>query len=153
VLVQALVGDAVGKQLPEHQHERGQRELQLPGQADAVGQHLQRQQHEQHRGNTDLWVPVGLHAVGVVVHEPGHGNDGGDSGLVYMQQRYYDPIAARFMSVDPITTDGKSAEHFNRYEYANNNPYHYVDPDGEAPPNRITQEGGGRIGSPESQAR
>ena len=34
----------------------------------------------------------------------GHVNDPG-TGLVYMQQRYYDPIAARFMSNDPVTTD------------------------------------------------
>jgi uncharacterized protein RhaS with RHS repeats len=47
-----------------------------------------------------------------------------------MQQRYYDPIAGRFLSVDPVTTDTKTGRSFNRYVYAQNNPYRYTDPDG-----------------------
>jgi murein DD-endopeptidase MepM/ murein hydrolase activator NlpD len=47
-----------------------------------------------------------------------------------MQQRYYDPIAGRFLSVDPLVTDEKTGSHFNRYVYAQNNPLRYVDPDG-----------------------
>jgi uncharacterized protein RhaS with RHS repeats len=50
-----------------------------------------------------------------------------------MQQRYYDPIAGRFLSVDPITTDSEIGEQFSRYSYARSNPYRYVDPDGRAP--------------------
>lgn len=61
----------------------------------------------------------------------GHVNDA-DTGLVYMQQRYYDPLAGRFLSVDPVTTDTKTSGHFNRYSYAENNPHRYVDPDGRA---------------------
>jgi hypothetical protein len=49
-----------------------------------------------------------------------------------MQQRYYDPIAARFLSVDPVTTDAKTGDFFGRYHYANNNPYKFKDPDGRA---------------------
>jgi uncharacterized protein RhaS with RHS repeats len=49
-----------------------------------------------------------------------------------MQQRYYDPVAGRLLSVDPVTTDAKSGGHFNRYVYAENNPYKYRDPDGRA---------------------
>ena len=48
----------------------------------------------------------------------------------YMQQRYYDPIAARFMSLDPVTTDANTGASFGRYHYANNSPYVYTDPDG-----------------------
>jgi RHS repeat-associated protein len=59
----------------------------------------------------------------------GHVNDA-DTGLVYMQQRYYEPFAARFLSVDPVTTEFKSGDHFNRYVYANSNPYKFKDPDG-----------------------
>jgi uncharacterized protein RhaS with RHS repeats len=45
-----------------------------------------------------------------------------------MQARYYDPVIGRFYSNDPV---GFSNVHnFNRYAYANNNPYKYVDPDG-----------------------
>jgi uncharacterized protein RhaS with RHS repeats len=47
-----------------------------------------------------------------------------------MQQRYYDPIAGRFLSVDPVTTDAKTGDSFNRYVYGNNNPYKFKDPDG-----------------------
>jgi uncharacterized protein RhaS with RHS repeats len=49
---------------------------------------------------------------------------------LYMQQRYYDPVAGRFLSVDPVTTDTNSGKSFNRYAYAENNPYGHVDPDG-----------------------
>jgi len=50
------------------------------------------------------------------------------TGLTYMQARYYEPVIGRFMSNDPV---GFSNVHnFNRYAYANNNPYKYVDPDG-----------------------
>lgn len=55
-----------------------------------------------------------------------------ETDLVYMQQRYYDPIAGRFLSVDPVTTNAKTGDFFGRYHYANNNPYKFVDPDGRA---------------------
>lgn len=45
----------------------------------------------------------------------------------YMQQRYYDPMAGRFLSTDPVAANAGS---FNRYWYASNNPYKYIDPDG-----------------------
>ena len=49
--------------------------------------------------------------------------------LTYMQQRYYDPRVGRFWSVDPVTVDSVGGN-FNRYWYANNNPYRFTDPDG-----------------------
>lgn len=52
------------------------------------------------------------------------------TGLVYMQQRYYDPQIGRFLSVDPITAYEGDLRQFNRYAYAFNNPYRFVDPDG-----------------------
>jgi RHS repeat-associated protein len=59
----------------------------------------------------------------------GHVHDA-DTALVYMQQRYYDPIAGRFLSVDPVTTSAKDGSSFNRYAYANNSPYKHKDRDG-----------------------
>ena len=59
----------------------------------------------------------------------GHDMDG-ESGLVYMQQRYYDPLIGQFLSVDPMAVDTAAAWNFNRYHYAANNPYRYTDPDG-----------------------
>src|SRR5258706_16192290 len=55
-----------------------------------------------------------------------------DTGLVYMGARYYDPVTGRFMGVDPKRFQGSDIHSFNRYSYANNNPYKYVDPDGRA---------------------
>jgi RHS repeat-associated protein len=54
------------------------------------------------------------------------------TGLVYAQQRYYDPMMGRFLSNDPVGTNPNNGSNFNRYAYANNNPYLFVDPDGEA---------------------
>ncbi|NHA16181.1 RHS repeat-associated core domain-containing protein [Thioalkalivibrio sp. XN279] len=59
----------------------------------------------------------------------GHVHDAG-SGLVYMQQRYYDPEVGRFLSIDPVGVDIATGANFNRYWYGNDNPYRYVDPDG-----------------------
>jgi RHS repeat-associated protein len=61
----------------------------------------------------------------------GHVNDA-DTGLTYMQQRYYDTLAGRFLSADPILTNS-NGNGFNRYVYAENNPYKYKDPDGRNP--------------------
>ncbi len=59
-----------------------------------------------------------------------------DLQLTYMQQRYYDPLIGRFYSNDPVDfmghmQRGNPTMGFNRYAYANNNPYKYTDPDGE----------------------
>ena len=55
-----------------------------------------------------------------------------DTGLVYMGARYYDPVVGRFVSTDPALFDEKNVHSFNRYAYANNNPYRYHDPDGRS---------------------
>lgn len=54
------------------------------------------------------------------------------TGLTYMQQRYYDPQIGVFLSVDPVTAYGNPVGAFNRYWYANSNPYKFTDPDGRA---------------------
>lgn len=59
----------------------------------------------------------------------GHVEDAA-TGLNYMQQRYYDPVIGRFLSVDPVTALSNPVGMFNRYKYAANNPYSFVDPDG-----------------------
>ncbi|MDB5959823.1 MAG: repeat-associated core domain protein [Massilia sp.] len=89
--------------------------------SDSTGTVISRTQYE----------PYGRTVTGVMptIGFTGHVNDA-DTGLVYMQQRYYDPEAGRFLSVDPVTTDASTGSSFNRYAYANNSPYKYVDPDG-----------------------
>jgi len=61
----------------------------------------------------------------------GHPQDT-ETGLVYAGARYYDPTLGRFMAVDPVSFTEKNLHSFNRYNYGNNNPYRYVDPDGMA---------------------
>ena len=56
-----------------------------------------------------------------------------ETGLSYVGARYYDPLIGRFHGVDPKDIDQDNPHSFNRYAYANNNPYRYVDPDGHSP--------------------
>ena len=73
---------------------------------------------------------------GLVINRPlrdgpgytGHVEDA-SSGLSYMQQRYYDPWIGMFLSVDPVAVR-PIGDNFNRYWYANNNPYKFIDLDG-----------------------
>lgn len=66
-----------------------------------------------------------------------------DSGLVYAGARWYDPRIGRFLSPDPVGFSVSNPVSFNRYAYANNNPFSYIDPLGmEA---EITREVGGEI--------
>jgi RHS repeat-associated protein len=54
-------------------------------------------------------------------------------GLIYFGARYYDPQVGRFTSIDPAKVTAQNYYSFNRYSYVNNNPYKYVDPNGEFP--------------------
>ncbi len=64
-----------------------------------------------------------------------------ETGLYYFGARYMEPAIGRFMSPDPVgavdTNNGNlngkillNPQGFNRYAYALNNPYRYLDPDG-----------------------
>ncbi len=81
------------------------------------------------------YAPYGAQALGTPPSGPGytgHVNDP-DTGLVYMQARYYDPAVGRFLSVDPVGPSPGELFHFNRYDYTNNNPINHTDPDGRCP--------------------
>lgn len=76
--------------------------------------------------------PYGNQALGDPPIGPGytgHVNDP-DTGFVYMQARYYDAVAGRFISVDPEAPVAANVFNFNRYSYTNNNPVVNIDPDG-----------------------
>jgi len=90
--------------------------------ADAAGNIIERRDY----------VPYGAPASGIPSDGPGYTGHVSDEGtsLVYMQQRYYDPAVGRFLSVDPVSFAQRTSQSLSRYEYANGNPYRFIDPDG-----------------------
>lgn len=56
-----------------------------------------------------------------------------NTGLSFMGARYYSPVMGRFLATDPKGFEPDDIHSFNRYSYANNNPYKYVDTDGHSP--------------------
>lgn len=52
-------------------------------------------------------------------------------GITNFGARQYDPEIGRFLNVDPVGFVESNPMSFNRYLYVNDNPYKYVDPDGE----------------------
>lgn len=58
-----------------------------------------------------------------------------DSGLIYMQARYYDPSIGRFLSVDMVLPAPAALDLMNRYAYVANNPMSFSDPTGMFPQN------------------
>lgn len=53
-----------------------------------------------------------------------------ETGLDFMQARYYANIQGRFMSVDPVVGLLSNPQSLNRYSYGLNNPLKFVDPTG-----------------------
>ena len=53
-----------------------------------------------------------------------------ESGLYYLNARYYDPATARFMSEDTYSGDPNDPLSLNLYTYCSNNPIAYTDPTG-----------------------
>lgn len=78
------------------------------------------------------YEPYGGEVGGSVKDGPGYAGHVTDAatGLSYMEQRYYDPLVSTFLSVDPVSAQQGGGAQFNRYRYANGNPYAFVDPDG-----------------------
>ena len=67
-----------------------------------------------------------------------HGKIQDDTGLQYFGARYYDPVVGRFMGMDAVAFNEDNVHSFNRYCYGNNNPYRYLDPDGNIPVATLT---------------
>ena len=51
-----------------------------------------------------------------------------ESGLYFYRARYYDPVAGRFISEDPIGFEGND---LNLHRYVLNNPVNLIDPSGQ----------------------
>jgi RHS repeat-associated protein len=78
------------------------------------------------------YKPYGTQVLGSSPRGPGytgHVNDA-DTGLVYMEARYYEPDVGRFLSTDPSPPVAGNIFNFSRSSYANNNPVTNIDPDG-----------------------
>ena len=86
---------------------------------------------------TERYTPYGEALVNPAANDnqsgfTGHIKDA-DTGLNYMQARYYDPNVGRFLSIDPVTfLDTGNPNFFNRYTYAFNDPINVIDPTGMA---------------------
>ncbi|OOG43517.1 hypothetical protein B0E51_01610 [Rhodanobacter sp. C05] len=90
------------------------------------------------------YAPYGSQALGTPPNGPGytgHVNDP-DTGLVYMQARYYDPVVGRFISTDPVGPAVGNTFNFSRYAYANNNPVVNMDPNGRCTGSHIEDDNG-----------
>ncbi|MGH8511423.1 MAG: glycohydrolase toxin TNT-related protein [Gammaproteobacteria bacterium] len=81
------------------------------------------------------YTPYGQPIDQAAPNEPGYTGKFEEPGLGIQNfgARWYDPRIGRFLAIDPAGFDPRNPQSFNRYAYANNNPYKYVDPDGRAP--------------------
>jgi RHS repeat-associated protein len=76
----------------------------------------------------------------------------GGATISYFQNRYYDPAIGRFLSVDPVHFKESNIHSFNRYAYANNNPYRFIDPLGLESENIDEELLGQNFGSADSRS-
>ena len=55
----------------------------------------------------------------------------GETGLYYLQSRYYDPVTCRFVNADRYASTGYGTVGCNMFAYCNNNPINFTDDKGE----------------------
>ncbi|NMB98758.1 MAG: RHS repeat-associated core domain-containing protein [Thermoanaerobaculaceae bacterium] len=53
-----------------------------------------------------------------------------ESGLIYMQARYYNPTIGRFITPDNVLPSPTDSLSYDRYAYTRNNPINLIDPTG-----------------------
>ena len=53
-----------------------------------------------------------------------------ETGLYYLQARYYDPVTGRFINADSLIGANRGMDGNNLYAYCGNNPVMYCDPSG-----------------------
>ncbi len=78
------------------------------------------------------YTPYGEELNREAPNEPGYTGkfEEPDLGINDFGARWYDPRIGRFLAIDPVGFSPDNPQSFNRYAYANNNPYGFVDPDG-----------------------
>lgn len=89
--------------------------------------------------------PAGAVSGGVGESRLGFGGKPYEAGqqLSYFGARYYEPGSGRFIGIDPKEAEAGDLHSINRYAYANNNPYRYIDPDGAQAIPLVVMPGGG----------
>lgn len=55
-----------------------------------------------------------------------------DTGLYYLNSRYYDPAVGRFINADEVLGANKDLLAYNLYACCSNNPVNFSDPSGNA---------------------
>ncbi len=80
-----------------------------------------------------VYLPFGdlLYAEGLEEAYLFTGKERDATGMDYFGARHYDPALGRFMGIDPAGGKIDDPQSWNLYAYCLNNPYKYVDPDGE----------------------
>ncbi|MBI2147889.1 hypothetical protein HYU19_05485 [Candidatus Woesearchaeota archaeon] len=99
--------------------------------------------HPDHLGSSDVvtngdgvvvervdYTPFGVPLTATRLDYLYTGKELDDSGLMYYGARYYNPLHARFTQPDSVIADAYDPQNLNRYSYVLNNPYKYVDPEG-----------------------
>ena len=56
-----------------------------------------------------------------------------ETGLYYLQSRYYNPVWGRFINADSILGSNKDVSKYNLFVYCGNNPVNFSDPTGHEP--------------------
>jgi RHS repeat-associated protein len=73
-------------------------------------------------------------------HERDLGNLAGDADdLDYMHARHFNPLNARFLSIDVAGGDPRNPQSWNRYAYVLGNPLKYTDPRGLLPDDPVAE--------------
>ena len=66
-----------------------------------------------------------------------------ETGLYYLNSRYYDPVTGRFLNADRYAATGQGVLGYNMFAYCGNNPIHYSDPTGHTWVDAFTDKGTG----------
>ena len=66
----------------------------------------------------------------------------GDTGLYYLQSRYYDPMTCRFVNADRYASTGQGLAGCNMFAYCNNNPVICKDSEGTLARTALVNDGG-----------
>ena len=56
-----------------------------------------------------------------------------ETGLYYLQSRYYDPVTRRFINADGLVSTGSGVLGYNMFSYCVNNPVVFIDAIGNSP--------------------